>query len=57
MERLKTKCDFCKYWTGRSCMVTPNSYYCREASEELRQHFLGRQKQSAIKSFRKWEKR
>lgn len=57
MERLKTKCDFCKYWTGRSCMVTPNSYYCREASEELRQHLSGRQKQSTIKSFRKWEKR
>ena len=56
MERLKTKCDFCRYWTGRSCMATPNSYYCREASDELRQHLQGRQKQVAIKSFRKWDR-
>jgi hypothetical protein len=57
MERLKTKCDFCKYWTGQGCMVTPNSYYCREASDELRRYLTNKQKQPAIKSFRKWDKK
>ena len=28
------RCDFCKYWSGSSCMVVPNSYYCREANNE-----------------------
>lgn len=35
MEKRKTKCDFCKYWTGRSCMATPNSIYCRDAQNEF----------------------
>ena len=56
MERLKTKCDFCRYWTGQGCMVTPNSYYCREASDELRRYLTNKQKQSTIKSFRKCDK-
>lgn len=56
MERLKTKCDFCNYWTGRSCMVTPNSHYCSAAIDEFRRYFLNKQKQATVKSFRKWDK-
>ena len=39
MNKYKTKCNFCKYFTGRSCMVnidpTKNSYYCRDALDEF----------------------
>lgn len=40
MASLKTKCDFCQYATRGSgsqkgCMVTPNSFYCKEANDEF----------------------
>ena len=53
----KTKCNFCKHWTGRSCMVTPNSYYCREANNEYYQYLNTKGKgQAPVKSFRSWDK-
>ena len=30
-----TKCDFCKYRSGRTCMAKPDSYYCKEALNEF----------------------
>lgn len=54
----KTKCSFCKYATRNGCMVTPNSYYCREANDEFYQ-FLKNKKvaQPAQKSLRSWDKK
>ena len=49
----KTKCDFCKYWTGRSCMATPNSHYCKEAIDEYYASF--RKQQPKVKSLRPWD--
>jgi hypothetical protein len=58
MANSKTKCDFCRHWTGRSCMVTPNSHYCKEANDEFYQ-FLKNKKvaQPAQKSLRPWDRR
>lgn len=52
----KTKCDFCRYWTGASCRVTPNSAYCREAQDELNRYLRGDQVMPQ-KSLRQWDKR
>ena len=30
-----TKCDFCKYRSGRTCMAKPDSYYCKDALNEF----------------------
>jgi hypothetical protein len=57
MIKPKNKCDFCKHWTGRSCMVTPNSYYCKEAYDEYQQYIRGTQQQTQIKSLRNWDRR
>lgn len=57
MTNKKTKCDFCRHWTGRSCMVTPNSFYCKEANDEYYQFLKGTQNQAPIKSLKKWDKR
>lgn len=35
MNKQLTKCDFCKYFLGRRCSVTPNSGYCRDALDEF----------------------
>lgn len=53
----KTKCDFCQYWTGSSCMVSQNLNYCKDALYEYFQY-----KKNAgfvtkpIKSKRPWDK-
>ena len=59
MNKPKNKCDFCQYWTGRGCMVTPNSYYCREANNEYYQYLknTNTNNRTSIKSFRKWDKK
>lgn len=53
----KTKCSFCQYWTGRSCMVTPNSAYCRVAQDEFYAYLKNNKNQPRTKSLRPWEKR
>lgn len=54
------RCAFCRYYTGSSCMVTPNSYYCREANDEHHQYASdyakGVKSKAPVKSFRKWDK-
>ncbi len=58
MNNPKSKCSFCKYWTGRGCMVTPNSYYCKEANNEYYQYLQNKKiSQPAQKSLRSWDKR
>lgn len=52
----KTKCDFCRYWTGSSCRVVPNSAYCKEALEEYYQYIRGNTLPKQ-KSLRSWDKR
>ena len=52
-----TKCSFCSYATSTGCMVTPNSYYCKKASDEYYQHMRGQQQTKPTKSLRPWEKR
>lgn len=54
----KTKCNFCKYATAGGCMVTPNSYYCKEANDEFYQYLRNNKvsQQSTLKSFRSWDK-
>lgn len=29
-----TKCSFCKYFSGKTCMAKPDSWYCTEALNE-----------------------
>ncbi len=56
----KTKCNFCKYATGRGCMVTPNSHYCKEANDEYYQYLRIKNNTAAIpvqKSLRSWDKK
>ena len=61
MNNTKNKCDFCIYWTGSSCSVTPNSAYCRAASDEYKQYINdfvnGVKSKAPLKSFRKWDKK
>lgn len=56
-KTVKNKCSFCKYATPRGCMVTPNSYYCREASDEYYQYLHNNKTQVTQKSFRPWDKK
>lgn len=55
IRKAKTKCDFCRYWTGQSCRVVPNSAYCREAQDEYYQYLRGNTLPKQ-KSLRKWDK-
>lgn len=55
---IKNKCSFCRYWSGRSCMVTPNSYYCKQANDEYYQYLrLGKSALPTQKSLRPWDKK
>ena len=54
----KNKCSFCKYATSRGCMVTPNSYYCKEANDEYYQYLRTKNiNQPVQKSLRPWDKK
>lgn len=60
MTNTKNKCSFCRYWTGRGCMVTPNSAYCKEANDEYYQYLRNKKigaQQPAQKSLRAWDKK
>lgn len=61
MNTTKTKCNFCTYYTGSSCMVTPNSYYCRKANDEYREYIndyaKGVKSKAPIRSLRSWERK
>ena len=59
-NQLKTKCSFCRYWTGQGCMVTPNSHYCKEANDEYYQYLRNKNinsKSQQPKSLRSWDKK
>ena len=59
-NQIKNKCSFCKYATQRGCMVTQNSYYCKEANDEYYQYLRNKNtvaKPSATKSLRPWDKK
>jgi len=59
-NQLKTKCSFCRYWTGRGCMVTPNSHYCKEANDEYYQYLKTRNNAASMpaqRSLRSWDKK
>ena len=57
-NQIKTKCNFCKYKSSSGCMVTPNSYYCKEATDEYYQYLKNKNvKQPTQKSLRSWDKR
>lgn len=51
----KTKCDFCRFYTGTGCMVKPSYYYCKDANNEYYQYINGLNSAKA-KSLRKWDK-
>ena len=58
MNNKNTKCSFCRYATGIGCMVTPNSHYCREATDEYYRHLKQKQVvQPAKKSLRSWDRK
>ena len=57
MNDSKNKCSFCKYATARGCMVTPNSYYCKEANDEYYQFLRNKKSNTPQKSLRPWDKR
>lgn len=52
-----SKCDFCSYKTGSGCMVTPNSYYCKKATDEYYQYIKSGQQSKSAKSLRPWDRR
>ena len=52
-----TKCDFCNYKTATGCMVTPNSHYCKKATDEYYQYARSTGQNTAVKSLRSWDKR
>ena len=51
-----TKCDFCKYKSGRTCMAKPDSHYCKDALNEF-YAYLNKNKQQPTKSLRPWERK
>lgn len=51
------RCSFCRYFTGRSCMVTPNSAYCREATDELYKYLRDAKTATPVKSLRSWDRK
>lgn len=56
--QIKTKCNFCRYKTSSGCMVTPNSYYCKEANDEFYRYLQNKKNvQPAQKSLRSWDKK
>lgn len=58
MHSKKVKCDFCRFWSGSGCMVTPNSHYCKEANNEYYQYIKNsKTAQPAQKSLRAWDKK
>ena len=59
MNNIKNKCSFCKYYSGTSCMVTPNSFYCKDANDEYYQYLQKRKGEvpKTTKSLRSWDKR
>ena len=58
MKNTKTKCDFCKYYSGRSCMATPKSIYCKEAADEYYNDSRNTKvAHQARKSFRSWDRK
>lgn len=59
-KQFKTKCSFCRYATGNGCMVTPNSFYCKEANTEYLQYLKENKngiKPQPQKSLRPWDKK
>jgi hypothetical protein len=58
MNNYKNKCDFCRYKTPSGCMVTPNSAYCREATDEYYRYIQSKKTSPpAVKSLRSWDKK
>ena len=51
-----TKCSFCKYFSGTTCMAKPDSFYCKEAINEYWQ-YINNKKQPQAKSLRKWDRK
>lgn len=58
MNKTKTKCDFCRYKISSGCMVTPNSYYCKEANDEFYRCLQNKKTAHPTqKSLRSWDKK
>ena len=60
MDKIVSKCDFCRYWTGGSCMTIPNSVYCKEALYEYQQYLANLKNgntQRPVKSLRPWDRK
>lgn len=56
-QQYKTKCSFCRYATSSGCMVTPNHYYCKAATDEYYQWLQSsKNTQQVQKSLRSWDK-
>lgn len=57
-NKIKNKCSFCRYWSGSSCMVTPSSYYCKQANDEYYQYLQSKKANQPIqKSLRSWDRK
>ena len=58
MNKRISKCSFCKYSTGSGCMVTPDSYYCKEANNEFYQYLQNNKINTQTqKSLRSWDRK
>lgn len=56
MTPRKTKCDFCRFWTGSSCMTTPSPANCKAALDEYYASLRSNQNQPT-KSLRPWDRK
>ena len=44
MYKKLVKCDFCKYKSPSGCMTKPDSWYCKDATNELYQYLANQKK-------------
>lgn len=57
MNNKLSKCSFCRYFTGSTCMVTPSKFYCKAAADEYYQYIQNsKTNKQAQKSLRPWDK-
>lgn len=57
LNKQVSKCSFCKYFSGKSCMARQNSNYCREALDEYYAWLKNKGQQQPQKSLRPWERK
>lgn len=57
-KKTVTFCNYCRFWTGYSCMTTPSQNNCAKAKDEYYydKYNGNKYKQQPQKSLRKWDR-